>query len=1113
MWYRKYKIGVRMTDDAIGNIGENTLSRAFNNILPSCDRIDALVGYFFFSGFREIYEEVIDKQIRILVGLEIDQSILNRLSIIDQSQLDVGHLVATEISSKTLAKQRYYDQFAAMFNSTDQFDSDRDIKAFKIFLKKIEDGTLEIRKTSTPQHGKFYIFTFNKKFTQGGMNKGVVIEGSSNLTRNGLMGQGEHNRLLKEDHYYQSDTKKFETLWVDAGNIIIADRNHSEEFTDEIKKRLWLFALPNPYLVYLRMLDEYFGSQEVEHSKTPSKISGGKFSDLQYQVDAINLGMDRINKFGGVIIADVVGLGKSIIASAIAHNLNLKTVVIVPPHLIDQWEDYRTDFKFNARVFSTGKIEEALEKFGNSKEELLIILDEAHKHRNEDTTNYELLHRLCAGNKVMALSATPFNNDPKDIYALIKLFDTPGQSTLRTVENLSMEFHALISEYKKLRSQIRSNKDASTDSAEAHKLSQKGEEIARKLRSMIEPVVIRRSRLDLDEIKAYKDDLDRQEVKFSKVRDPELLEYNLGNLSQLYVETLNSIYPQKGVVVPQHFIGARYKPAAYLRPGSGFFEKLAEGGDKESADELRQSILQGQDNISKFMRTMLVRRFESSVAAFESTLKKMETSAEQILKWLTERGEVPVYKKADLPDPQDLENLDEEEVDALFERYDAKGLIRIPAVELDPNFERDIRSDISLLKDLYAKWFAGNEKDDPKFDFFLKSIKRSLSDESERKLIIFTEFSDTADYVYNRLQNSGLTRSFKYSSVDSTAENKRIIRANFDAGLEESQQQNDFDILVATDAISEGFNLHRAGTIINYDIPYNPTRVIQRVGRINRINKKLFEELRIYNFFPTPTGEVETKTKSISTLKMNIIHALLGEDTKILTSEEELHNFFAESYRAEQAESESLSWDAKHRNLWLTVRGNEDLMEEVRNIPLRTRIARKTNQPKKIVAFGQRGVNHVLAIGIDSTIELVPAEIAMGFFYAYTDEKPLETSTNFDPIYQKVKEHLFKNNTHMVVKSGSRRSEAAQRLVYLSSLNSVFSDYCDDVIKLIKDYDALPDGLLKKITNLKINKDNPSESFIDLKELVPLDYIADIEATAKRGTEDGDFVLLTEEFV
>ena len=100
-----------------------------------------------------------------------------------------------------------------------------------------------------------------------------------------------------------------------------------------------------------------------------------------------------------------------------------------------------------------------------------------------------------------------------------------------------------------------------------------------------------------------------------------------------------------------------------------------------------------------------------------------------------------------------------------------------------------------------------------------------------------------------------------------------------------------YKILVATDAISEGYNLHRAGTIFNYDIPYNPTRIIQRVGRINRINKKVFDQLFIYNYFPTSIGETETRTKEITTLKMAMIHAIMGEDMQYLTADEELNNF------------------------------------------------------------------------------------------------------------------------------------------------------------------------------------------------------------------------------
>ena len=159
-----------------------------------------------------------------------------------------------------------------------------------------------------------------------------------------------------------------------------------------------------------------------------------------------------------------------------------------------------------------------------------------------------------------------------------------------------------------------------------------------------------------------------------------------------------------------------------------------------------------------------------------------------------------------------------------------------------------------MLTDLRDKWDKIlNSKDfvDPKFSKFNEFIKDLLNKEKNRKLLIFSEFADTADYLYEKLKANNI-RVFKYTSADAIKkENREIIKKNFDASAE--NQQNDYDVLVATDTIAEGFNLNRAGSIFNYDIPYNPTKVIQRVGRINRINKKLFDEIRIYNFFPTET--------------------------------------------------------------------------------------------------------------------------------------------------------------------------------------------------------------------------------------------------------------------
>lgn len=1088
---------------SITNEKEKNLSSALKNILPSSEKLDALVGYFYFSGFQEIYKELKDKKIRILVGMEMDKNMISKISSLNVNNLD-SYLTSEISSSKITSKENYYNEFSAVFNKTDLFDNDESIKAFDVFIEKIKDGSLEIKKTTTNQHGKFYIFHYKEEFSQGGLQKGVVITGSSNLTYNGLKGQGEENDILRETHYYDQKLARFNELWEDSSNIIIVNQENSEEFLNKIKPKIWLYAKPKPFHLYLRVLNEYFQIQEVEKMKTPQEITNGLFLNLRYQVDAINLGIDKIKKFGGVIVADVVGLGKSIIASAIAHNIGLKTVVIAPPHLCDQWEDYRSDFNFNARVFSTGKIEEALNKYKDSNEELLIILDEAHKHRNEDSESYKKLHQLCAGHKVIALSATPFNNDPKDIYAIIKLFNTPGQSTLKTVENLSMEFHGLFKEYKKIRRDLRSKK-ANNDEL---KIKERSNKVAEKLRTMIEPVVIRRSRLDLDAIEVYRKDLESQGVSFAKVHDPELLEYDLGELSSQYIDTLNKISSEDS-----DFEGVRYKPVKYVRPGSKFFEKIKEEG--ETAEEVQQRIGQAQTNVAKFMRRLLVRRFESSIEAFDISLNNMIVSAEKMLSWVDGRKEVPILKKGNIPEIEDLENMEESEAIIVLENLEEQGMIRIPVEELDDNFRRDLVNDIQILKDIKNDWFGENKKQsDPKFDLFVDKLKYLLNENKDRKIVVFTEFSDTADYLNERLNQGGFKKIFKYSSNDSSRENKNIIKTNFDAGLKASEQKDDFDVIVATDAISEGFNLHRAGVVINYDIPYNPTKVIQRVGRINRINKKVFDELFIFNFFPTVTGEEEVKTKAISSLKMNLIHSLLGEDTRYLSSDEELRSYFVEQFEKENSKFESRSWDAEHRNIWLNFVNNQDLFEQVQKIPHRTRIARSKEGVKDIVAFGKRGHNYIFARGENELdIDFVSPEYALGIFKADTEETALDTTTNFDGVYQRVKQHIFKDNTSPVMSSKSRRYDASKRLEILSEILPASKEWCDDIIKIIKDFDSLPEGLLKDISNIDFKKEKPEELYQKYKELLPANYISGIFKMAEKAKSSEELIVLSEQFL
>jgi superfamily II DNA or RNA helicase len=606
---------------------------------------------------------------------------------------------------------------------------------------------------------------------------------------------------------------------------------------------------------------------------------------------------------------------------------------------------------------------------------MLFILDEAHRYRNEDTNDYKLLHQVCRShpeNKVLLLTATPFNNDPKDVFALIKLFQTPGQSTIRSVDNLSLRYRDLIQRYKKLRRDMAKGADQEVVDKEAS-------EIASEQRRLIETIIIRRSRLDLNYITRYREDLQRQNISFAEVRGPDPLEYDLGELLGPYMKTLDLIIKPDN----EGFIGARYKPTSetYMNDENRkkFIKKY-----KSAFDDI-EDIRIAQTNLAKFMRRLLVMRFESSKDAFRSTLEKMIDSNKLIENWWNELGIVPIMKKGQLPDPQDYDTEDGES-DSLEEDLELlrtkKGFLEISKDMLSPKFIEDVRHDTELLQAIHDEWYLNSKYADldPKLDNVIEKIRELLAQNKDRKIVIFSSYKDTVDYLYKIMIDHGFNRVTKYTASEGTDAYKKVIRQNFDASIPDAQQANDFDVLIATDALSEGFNLHRAGIVINYDIPYNPTRVIQRVGRINRINKKVFEFLNIYNCFPTAMGEETTRLKTISTLKMKLINAVVGSDTKTLTQDEELVTYFKDEFDKARREDERLSWDTKHRENFETASKDEGLMKRVLNLPRRSRLKRNTGKNLGTIVFGKKGQNTIFTFGLTADdIKETSAEEALRF--------------------------------------------------------------------------------------------------------------------------------------
>lgn len=1070
---------------------EKFLSDIINGILPKTNAVDILVGYFYYSGYSQLSEKLQDKQIRILVGLDIDLHISKRISEVENFRKG--------FVSRNLVKEEYYAQFITLFNDSDLLDSADKLEQFKMFYGKILDGTLEIRKTLEPCHSKMYLFAYNDQMNEGGELPGVLITGSSNLSYQGLKGRLELNARFNDKLEYEEGKKLFNELW--ENSVVIANKDNLDEWNNKVMKRIWYEQLYSPFLMYIRVLKEYFNIPTVNNILTPHDITEGKYSNLRYQTDAVQMALNALNNHNGAIVADVVGLGKSVIASTIARNLKLRTIIVCPPHLYKQWEGYRDEFGFTATVFSSGKIEEALlhyQELVNPGEQFLIIIDEAHRFRNEYTQDYALLHNLCFNNKVLLLTATPFNNQPADIYALIKLFQIPTNSTLKTVENLGATFKDLIGKYKKLREEQREGKK--TDEEIKTQVS----DMAKKIRSIISPLVVRRSRLDLLDIPEYAEDLKQQHIQLVLPDDPEELEYDLSGLKALYLSTLERISPSEEGGNVFHFKAARYSPALYIH--EDLQEKLAK--ELEDKTGVNFNLLIGrQANISKFMRHLLVARFESSVAAFQASLGYMIQSSEHMLRWIEKRNKIPVFKKGNLPDVSafyDTSDDGMEEIEELFEKYEARGFFEIDMKYVKDNFVADVESDIRLLKSLREQWFGKDNtiKSDPKLDSFIRIVQEKMKNEPERKLIVFSEFADTVNYLGDALAKAGLP-VMKYTSADATPANKDLIRANFDAGMKPALQRNDYHVLIATDAISEGYNLHRAGAIFNYDIPYNPTRVIQRIGRINRVNKKVFEHLYIYNYFPTDVGEAETRTKEISTLKMAMIHAIMGEDTKALTKEEEVKAFFKERYRKEFARSEEASWDTPYRKLLNGLKGTEDY-DAALEIPHRARTARKAEKPKKgVLMFGRKGDDFVFKIS-DATNPpaMISAEEAISLFEADRHEEPVDLSKNFDAIYQRVKSSLFSSD----VKDRNEKEQinALAKIKVLMSKQALPQDYLEDLAQVVR-ADALS-GFEIRFINQLTPKDAPQ---LPLK--ISVDYLARIISYQNKVDDGEETLILSEE--
>ncbi len=1004
-----------------------TLLDRFCSLIKDTRYFDCLVGYFYSTGYMALRKPLEStEKIRILIGLSTDKKTYDLIQLA-KNEVNYNIIVSTK-QIKTIYSHEILQEM-------DQSDDTNEIEdGIRSFIEALKTKKLEIKVYPSEKiHSKLYILTFK----EGDRDIGRVITGSSNFSQSGLKDNLEFNVELKNSADYYYAIEKFEELWKDAIDV-------SEDYVEIIRKQTWLNEDITPYQLYLKFLYEYLkekinlDKQEIKDQYLPSG-----FMDLQYQKDAVQDAKLKLEEYGGVFISDVVGLGKTYIATLLSQQLEGRTLVLAPPVLLDKdnpgsWPNVFLDFGARQADFeSIGKLDRVLVRGTDRYKN--VIIDESHRFRNEMTQMYEELFKICRGKRVILVTATPLNNTPNDILSQIKLFQNAKKSTLPNpeVRNLQLYFNKLQARLDVL--------DRQRDREEYMRIVKENAEKIRE--NILQYLMVRRTRTSIE--KYYSNDLKKQKLKFPKVTDPQPIYYEFDH-------HVDSVFMQSIDLIAKKFKYSRYTPLLYLKEGISHPEELA------------------QKNMMKFMKVLLLKRLESSFFAFKMSISRFIHYYESFIKEY-EKGNVYVsktymYKIFDLLEQDDINN-----IDLLLRERKAH---RFSSSDFSPTFINDLKYDLEILLELKRLW--ATIEYDPKIEKFKELLSKDPCLVG-KKCIVFTEAKETADYLTENLRKELGNCILEYHGNSSPNDRYAVID-NFDAKA--LHLKDDFRILITTEVLSEGVNLHRSNVVVNYDIPWNPTRMMQRVGRINRVDTK-FDTINIFNFFPAgPINEL-ISLQEAAEAKITAFIEMLGNDARLLTDEEiKSHDLFTRLTSKDTITGEDEKEDPEigYLTFLREIRdNNSQLFEIIKRLPKKARTGRLINDRDiSVITFFRKGKLRKIfqtkkiqdGYSTDELDFVRAAELLKAD--EITNKKAVGES--FYILLNQNKEafnHVFTLDADTPVSSGSKSSEVKFMKILRAIKNTkeftdVDEEYIENILQLIDD-GAIPKGTLKNLIR-KIEK-------------------------------------------
>ena len=951
------------------NKNGNTLMKEFEGILQHnqyIKNLDAVVGFLRASGYfslRPFLDNI--NRVRILIGIDVDKYIAQAAN---QGKIFFG--AEEEVREECLRKIRRDIE-------SSNYKKEVEDGIFQM-IQDLIDGKLELRAHPSKKiHAKLYIL-YPDDFNQ--YSQGVAITGSSNLSGNGL-GISEDKQYefnVKLDRY--DDVKfakdEFDQLWEEAEGCAIT----AEDVKASVD-RTYLKGDVKPYDLYIKMLMEYFSDRVLAtDDKNPFDMPEG-YTKYDYQMDAVVEGYQKLIRYDGFFLADVVGLGKTVIATMIAKKFLIengrdktKILVVYPPAVEQNWKATFKDFGIDkyAKFVTNGSLSKVLDEenynYWNADEYDLILVDEAHKFRSHTTSAFEQLQEICKmprieqGNipgykkKVMLISATPMNNTPADIYNEIQLFQDPRRCTIDGVANLTAFFSPLIKEFQQLR------KNPNFDVTQFKKLAEHVRD------RVIKPLTVRRTRTDIESVTRYNKDING----FPKVERPNASSYELN-------EHLADLFESAMQTLDKKLTYARYQAIAYLKPE-------VSNGLYDNAELISHSL-------AGIRKNGLVKRLESSFYAFQVSLDNFRQANKNMIDMFN-RDKVFIAPDLDINNLLESGYTDEE----IEEKLNAKAEDNpknsvFKAEDFKPEFIEMLQSDQDTLEKMCKAWEKITDADDSKFAKFNELLKHELFKEDrnpEQKLVVFSESVDTVKYLERRINRKDVL----VISADNRSKLFKTIRENFDANYK--TKLNDYNIILTTDVLAEGVNLHRANVIVNYDTPWNSTRLMQRIGRVNRIGS-VSKHIYNYVFYPSREGNREINLNQIALSKIQTFHSTFGEDNQIYSQEEildrDLTKLFDEGMKKQKEEgNQELPFYEELRTLYKTNRREYNRIEK---LSLRSRTGREKRTVEGVTLSGDTLVflktnfRKVFFLVSETAKELSVLD-ALKYFKASTEEQPVD---------------------------------------------------------------------------------------------------------------------------